>query len=83
MTGVEIREGIMIEFNIINGRNSEPRPGLYCVWIRAQESEKAPLISLWIDPPMGTFDSRARGIEPDLVASHGGARSALSQDGKA
>ena len=36
-----------------------PRKSLYCVWIRAHESENAPLISVWIDLAMTTFESDA------------------------
>jgi hypothetical protein len=47
-------------FDIITNRNTlEPRRGLHCVWIRANEKENAPLIRVWIDPSMKTFESDA------------------------
>ncbi len=40
-----------------NSGRVTPRPGLYCVWIRASEGENAPLVSVWIDPSMAIFES--------------------------
>lgn len=59
---------IVFDF-IFNRKNSVPRPSLYCVWIRAQEGENAPLIRVWIDPSMSMFDSQAMVHGPDLAAS--------------
>ena len=59
---------IVLDF-IFNHKNSVPRASLYCVWIRAQEGENAPLIRVWIDPSMSMFDSQAKVHEPDLAAS--------------
>jgi hypothetical protein len=62
-------------FDFINnrkdsGRNSSvPRPGLYCVWIRAREGEDAPLIQVWIDPSMAAFDSQAPVHKPDRAGA--------------
>ncbi len=58
----------MFDF-ILNRKNSAPRPSLYCVWIRADEGENAPLIRVWIDPSMSVFDSQARVREFDLAAA--------------
>jgi hypothetical protein len=63
------REEIMFEFTINNRRYSEPRPGLYSVWIRAHEVENAPLIGVWIDPSMATFEPQTRGNDPAFVAT--------------
>ena len=60
-------------FDFIKNRNlSAWRPRLYCIWIRAQEGENAPLIRVWIDPSMTIFESQARVHEPDLVAARAG-----------
>jgi len=74
-------------FDIINNcilgehKNSAPRPGLYCVWIRAHEGEKSPLIQVWIDPSMFMFDSQARAHETDLAGACAEAEEAAVQDG--
>jgi hypothetical protein len=73
-------EGIMLDF-IFNRKNTVPRPSLYCVWIRAHESENAPLIRVWIDPSMSVFDSQSRVHEPDLAAARAEARGALASEG--
>jgi hypothetical protein len=70
-------EGIMFDF-IFNGKNSVPRPSLYCVWIRAHDGENAPLIRVWIDPSMSMFDSQARVHEPDLAAARAEAQVELA-----
>jgi len=45
--------------NIVSNRESfVRRTNLYCVWIRANGGENAPLVQLWIDPSMRTFESR-------------------------
>jgi hypothetical protein len=45
-------------FDIIKNRKTlAPRRGLYCVWIRAHQTENAPLVRMWIDPSMKMFDS--------------------------
>ena len=46
-----------------------PRKSLYCVWIRAHEGENAPLVSVWIDPSMMMFESRAKVQESDVEAA--------------
>jgi hypothetical protein len=57
-------------FDILTDRkNVAPRRGLYCVWIRAHEAGNAPLIQMWIDPSMSTFDSEAKVHEPDFAVS--------------
>ncbi len=58
----------MFDF-ISKRRNSVPYSRLYCVWIRAHQSENAPLIRVWIDPSMSMFDSQAKLHEPDLAAA--------------
>jgi hypothetical protein len=80
MTRVVSKEGIMFDF-IINSKNTAPRPGLYCVWIRAHEGENAPLIRVWIDPSMSMFESQAKVHEPDLAAAREEAQAALAQEG--
>lgn len=70
----------MLDF-IFNRKNTVPRPSLYCVWIRAHESENAPLIRVWIDPSMSVFDSQSRVHEPDLAAARAEARGALASEG--
>jgi hypothetical protein len=67
----------MFDF-IFNGKNSVPRPSLYCVWIRAHDGENAPLIRVWIDPSMSMFDSQARVHEPDLAAARAEAQVELA-----
>jgi len=75
----------MFDF-IINSKNSRrknsvPRPSLYCVWFRAHEGEKAPLIRVWIDPSMSMFDSQAMVHEPDLAAAQAAeAQAALAHE---
>jgi len=70
----------MFDF-IFNRKISVPRPGLYCVWIRAHEGENAPLIRVWIDPSMSMCDSQARVHEPDLVEARAEAEVALTHEG--
>jgi hypothetical protein len=67
------------------GKNTVPRPSLYCVWIRAHEGENAPLIRVWIDPSMSMFDSQAKVHEPDLAAARAKAEEeiACSREGTA
>jgi len=65
MTRVVSKEGIMFDF-IINSKNIAPRPGLYCVWIRAHEGENAPLISIWIDPTLAAFKSRVQETSTEI-----------------
>lgn len=69
----------MLNFTFRN-KNFVLRPGLYCVWIRAHEGENAPLISVWIDPSMSTFDSQAKINEPDLGPARAEAEAALSHE---
>jgi hypothetical protein len=66
---------------IFHRKNSVPRPSLYCVWIRAQEGENAPLIRVWIDPSMSMFDSEATVHEPHLRAARAEAEAALTEEG--
>ncbi len=73
-------KGIMFDF-IFSHKNSVPRPSLYCVWIRADEGQDAPLIRVWIDPSMSMFDSQAKVHEPDLAAAREEARAALAHEG--
>jgi hypothetical protein len=40
------------------------RQGLYCVWIRAQETQGAPMIAVWIDPRMRGMEEGASDAEP-------------------
>ena len=70
----------MFDF-ISSHKNSVPRPSLYCVWIRADEGQDAPLIRVWIDPSMSMFDSQAKVHEPDLAAAREEARAALAHEG--
>lgn len=35
-------------------------PGLYRVWIRANEAKSAPLVSIWIDPEMRVFEPQMK-----------------------
>jgi Carboxypeptidase regulatory-like domain len=45
-------------FDIITNREMlKPSRGLYCVWIRANQNENAPLVRVWIDPSMKMFES--------------------------
>jgi hypothetical protein len=51
--------------DIVTNRNTTmPSRGLYCVWIRANQNENAPLIRVWIDPSIKTFESRANEQTP-------------------
>jgi hypothetical protein len=44
-------------FNKINKfENMVSRRGLYCVWICTHEGPHAPLVSVWIDPAMTSFE---------------------------
>jgi hypothetical protein len=57
-------------FDIIANRKTlVPRKSLYCVWIRAQEGDDAPLIRVWIDPSMTMFESQVKVHEPDVEAA--------------
>jgi hypothetical protein len=64
----------MIDILKNSGRVS-PRPGLYCVWIRASEGENAPLVSVWIDPSMAIFESEEEAQQSDdaggRIMAHG------------
>ena len=57
-----------------------PKESLYCVWIRAQAGENAPLIRVWIDPSMTMFESRAKVHEPDVAAARAESAVALAED---
>ena len=58
-------------FDIITNRKIPvPQKSLYCVWIRAQEGDNAPLIRVWIDPSMTMFESQVKVHEPDVEAAH-------------
>jgi hypothetical protein len=48
--------------------NLEPRKGLYCVWIRANEDVNNPLICIWIDSSMTMFDAGEKLRETDVAA---------------
>jgi hypothetical protein len=80
MKCLDAKEGAMFDFAVQN-KNSVSRRGLYCVWIRAHEGENAPLISMWIDPSMSTFNSQAKVNEPDLGLVRAESEAALSQEG--
>jgi hypothetical protein len=54
------------------------RESLYCLWIRAHEGEDAPLIPVWIDPSMTTFDTRAKAVEPEAAATPSQIETALA-----
>jgi hypothetical protein len=69
----------MFDF-IVNRKNGAARTGLYCVWIRAREVEGAPLIQVWIDPSMSTFESQANALEPNLAADRAGVQVAGSDE---
>jgi hypothetical protein len=52
-------------FDILTNRNKTmPGRGLYSVWIRADQTENAPLLRVWIDPSMKTFESGANDEAP-------------------
>lgn len=42
------------------------RRQVYCVWIRASDRSNSPLVSIWIDPAMTSFESSHR----DGVKAH-------------
>src|ERR1700730_2335049 len=47
-------------FDILTNRNKTmPGRGLYSVWIRADQTENAPLLRLWINPSIKPFKSLA------------------------
>jgi hypothetical protein len=42
-----------------NSKNSLARgSSLYCVWVRKDDCPGAPLVAIWIDPAMRTFESQ-------------------------
>jgi hypothetical protein len=56
--------------------------GLYRVWIRANEAQNAPLVSVWIDPQMRAFEAQMKApcalpieSEHDSQTADGGAQS--------
>lgn len=51
--------------------NFANRQGLYRVWIRANEAQDAPLVSIWIDPEMRPFEPQVKGrCELPIEAEH-------------
>jgi hypothetical protein len=69
-------------FDLTSNRKAlVPRKSLYCVWIRAQEGENAPLIRVWIDPSMTMFESRAKVQESDGEAARTATQAALLNRG--
>jgi hypothetical protein len=68
----------MFDF-ITNRKIAVPRASLYCVWIRAHESDNAPLIRVWIDPSMTMFESQAKVHEPDVEAARAVIQEALGK----
>jgi hypothetical protein len=44
--------------------------GLYRVWVPLRDDGKSPLISIWIDPSLQAFQSRAEDKGAALVAIH-------------
>ena len=43
--------------NVANhNENLDARQSLYCVWIAASEQPNAPLVCVWIEPVMRTFE---------------------------
>ena len=70
----------MFDF-IGKSKNSAAHPGLYCVWIRAREGEKAPLIQVWIDPSMGMFDSNPKAQETEFAATSAEGQGAVFHEG--
>jgi hypothetical protein len=71
----------MFDF-IRNSKNKVPHPTLYCVWFRAHEGENAPLIRVWIDPPMSIFESQGKVHEQDLAGARAEEQAALAHEGK-
>src|ERR1700676_182113 len=52
-------------FDILTNRNKTmPGRGLYSVWIRADQTENAPLLRIWIDPSLKAFESGANDEAP-------------------
>jgi hypothetical protein len=49
---------------------------LYCVWIRADETPGAPLVSVWIDSKMRAFEDFGEAAEWTLTADAGPAQGA-------
>ena len=69
-------------FDFTNNRKAlVPRKSLYCVWIRAHEGENAPPVSVWIDPSMTVFESRAKVQESDVEAARTATQAALLNRG--
>lgn len=60
-------------FNEMNTlSNFVNRKGLYRVWIRANEAQGAPLVSIWIDPEMRAFEPQMKiPTEAPIEAEHG------------
>jgi hypothetical protein len=44
------------------------RQGLYCVWIRSQEIQGAPLIAMWIDPQMRALEQSLSNDSESVVS---------------
>src|SRR5271163_4107768 len=42
--------------------------GLYCVWMRAQETQGAPLIAVWIDPQMRAMEQDVNNFGESAVS---------------
>lgn len=65
---------------ITNCKILMPRNSLYCVWVRARDGENAPLIRVWIDPAMTTFESPASALEPDATGVPSEIRVTLAEE---
>jgi hypothetical protein len=48
-------------FNKDNASQKLTIQGLYCVWIRADETPGAPLIAVWMDAKMRAFEAEESG----------------------
>jgi len=69
-------------FDIITNRETlKSSWGLYCVWIRANQNENAPLIRVWIDPSMKMFELEAKVHEPDIEMASAATQAALRRGG--
>jgi len=52
-------------------RDFVTRQALYCVWIRANETPGAPLVSVWVDSEMRAFEGPGEAAEWTLTADAG------------
>ena len=60
----------------INKKLPMEQKGLYCTWIRRNDLPGAPLVAVWIDPAMRSFEQSAArensGTETVLTCEDGG-----------